>query len=187
MFARPLRSVTPSKRDLSDVLAWIDVMPAPVNNDGRFPSIKVGGVGEPLTLAVSCDMRKRTRSAVTEIGGPGFAGAVSRTSTVWPVRSCEVPVHWEIRSDVNAVQAADRLTYFQDNACTTGNKLCGVNSSGNGISASAARSALRPFGAMRGDNTILYYTHSGQSTYDSLQTFFQSRFRNNLTLRVAYT
>ena len=91
-------------------------------------------------------------------------------------------LHWEIRSDVNAVHAADRLTYFQDNACTTSNNLCGT-----GVSASTARSALRPFGAMRGDNTILYYTHSGQSSYNSLQTFFQSRIQNQLTLQVAYT
>jgi len=78
-------------------------------------------------------------------------------------------LHWEIRSDVNAVPAADRLQYFQDNGNST------------------ARAALRPFGAMRGDNTILYYTHSGQSTYNSLQTFFQTRLQNNLTLQAAYT
>lgn len=78
-------------------------------------------------------------------------------------------LHWEIRSDVNAVHAADRLAYFQDN--------------GN----SAARAALRPYGPMRGDNTILYYTHSGQSGYNSLQTFFETRFHNDLTLQVAYT
>jgi carboxypeptidase family protein len=95
-------------------------------------------------------------------------------------------LHWEIRSDVNAVHAADRLAYFQDNACTTGNGLC-LDSGGNPISAGAARSALRPFGAMRGDNTILYYTHSGQSTYNSLQALFQTRFQRNSILQVAYT
>jgi len=56
-----------------------------------------------------------------------------------------------------------------------------------GQKADAARTALRPFGAMRGDNTILYYTHSGQSGYNSLQALFQSRFHRNSTLQVAYT
>jgi hypothetical protein len=87
-------------------------------------------------------------------------------------------LHWEIRSDVNAIHSADRLAYFQDNGCTTA--VCGQ-------SATAARSALRPFGAMRGDNTILYFTHSGQSSYNSLQTLFQTRFQRNSMLQVAYT
>jgi len=90
-------------------------------------------------------------------------------------------LHWEIRSDVNAIKPADRLTYFQDNGCNGTAAICG------GLSANAARKALRPFGAMRGDNTILYYTHSGQSGYNSLQTLFQSRFGQNSTLQVAYT
>ncbi len=78
-------------------------------------------------------------------------------------------LHWEIRSDINAVQPADRIAYFQN--------------SGNG----GARAALRPFGAMRGDNGILYYSHSGQSGYNSLQTLFQSRFRRNSVLQASYT
>jgi len=93
-------------------------------------------------------------------------------------------LHWEIRSDVNAIHGADRLAYFQDNACdpTNAPALCGT-----GVSSGAARTALRPFGAMRGDNTILYYTHSGQSGYNSLQALFQSRFHRNSTVQVAYT
>lgn len=91
-------------------------------------------------------------------------------------------LHWEIRSDVNAVHSADRLAYFQDSACTTTNNLCGT-----GVSSGSARQALRPFGAMRADNTILYYSHSGQSNYNGLQTLFQTRFHRNSTLQVAYT
>jgi len=68
-------------------------------------------------------------------------------------------LHWEIRSDINAVLPANRLTYFQAN--------------GN----DSARRALRPFGAMRGDNTMLYYSHSGQSGYNSLQALFNARFQ----------
>src|SRR5882724_9952977 len=45
-------------------------------------------------------------------------------------------LHWEIRSDINAVLPANRLAYFQAN--------------GN----DPARKALRPFGAMRGDNAL---------------------------------
>lgn len=78
-------------------------------------------------------------------------------------------LHWEIRSDVNAVRPEDRLAYFQN--------------SGNG----AARQALRPFGAMRGDNTLLYYTHSGQSGYHSLQMLFNSRFHRNSIFQATYT
>ena len=91
-------------------------------------------------------------------------------------------LHWEIRSDVNAVHAADRLAYFQDRACDTTNALCGA-----GISSGAARTALRPFGAMRGDNTILYYTHSGQSSYNSLQMLFNSRLQRNSIVQFTYT
>ena len=87
-------------------------------------------------------------------------------------------LHWEIRSDVNAIHPADRLAYFQDNGCTAA--VCGQT-------ADAARTALRPFGAMRGDNTILYYTHSGQSGYNSLQALFQTRLHRNSTVQVAYT
>ena len=78
-------------------------------------------------------------------------------------------LHWEIRSDVNAVLPADRLAYFQAN--------------GNG----AARKALRPFGAMRGDNTMLYYSHSGQSGYNSLQALFNARFQRNSIIQATYT
>ena len=101
-------------------------------------------------------------------------------------------IHWEIRSDINAVHPADRLTYIQDAACTDTNRLCGIDPNAtdpnkNGITAGAARTALRTFGAMRGDNSLRYYSHSGQSNYHSLQTFFQSRFHRNSTLQIAYT
>jgi hypothetical protein len=96
-------------------------------------------------------------------------------------------MHWEIKSDVDAIRPADRLTYFQDNACTKANKLCGVDAGGNGITSGTARTALRPFGPMRGDNSLTYYTHSGQSSYNSLQVLFQSRFHRNSSFQLAYT
>ncbi len=78
-------------------------------------------------------------------------------------------VHWEIRSDINAVPAASRLTYVQD--------------SGNG----AARGALRPFNALKGDNSLTYYTHNASSSYNSLQASFNMRFTRNSIAQVAYT
>ncbi len=96
-------------------------------------------------------------------------------------------MHWEIKSDVDAIRPADRLTYFQDNACTKANKLCGVDAGGNGITSGTARTALRPFGPMRGDNSLTYYSHSGQSSYNSLQVLFQSRFHRNSSFQLAYT
>jgi hypothetical protein len=77
--------------------------------------------------------------------------------------------HWLIRSDVNAVPEADRLTYVQD--------------SGNG----GARSALRPFGALHGDNSLTYYQRSGTSGYNSLQALYSMRFSRNSTFQLAYT
>ncbi len=77
--------------------------------------------------------------------------------------------HWEIRSDINAVPEAARLTYVQD--------------SGNG----PARSALRPFGALHGDNSLTYYSRSASSNYNSLQALFNMRFQRNSILQVAYT
>jgi Carboxypeptidase regulatory-like domain len=91
-------------------------------------------------------------------------------------------IHWEIRSDVNAVAPANRVNYFQDQACSSSNNLCGT-----GVGAGTARTALRPFGGMRGDNSLTYYTHSGQSSYNSLQTLFQTRFQRNSQLQLAYT
>lgn len=78
-------------------------------------------------------------------------------------------VHWEIRSDINAVPEADRLTYVQD--------------SGNGT----ARSALRPFGPLKGDNSLTYYTRNASSSYNSLQALFNMRFTHNSVFQLAYT
>jgi len=78
-------------------------------------------------------------------------------------------LHWEIRSDINAVPEADRLTYVQDN--------------GNG----AARAALRPYGPLKGDNPLTYYTRNASSSYNSLQASFNMRFTRNSILQVAYT
>jgi hypothetical protein len=78
-------------------------------------------------------------------------------------------VHWEIRSDLNGVPEASRLTYVQD--------------SGNGT----ARAALRPYGALRGDQTLTYYTRNASSSYNSLQALFNMRFTRNSIFQVAYT
>jgi hypothetical protein len=77
--------------------------------------------------------------------------------------------HLRVRSDVNAVRPGDRLAYFQN--------------SGD----SAARSALRPFGAGVLDNSITYNTRSGQSSYNSLQTAFNMRLARNSIFQAAYT
>jgi hypothetical protein len=78
--------------------------------------------------------------------------------------------HWLIRSDVNAVPEADRLTYVQD---------AGIPGS--------TRSDLRPFGKLRGDNSLTYYQRSGTSGYNSLQALFSMRFARNSTFQLAYT
>ena len=78
-------------------------------------------------------------------------------------------VHWEIRSDINAVPEASRLTYVQD--------------SGNG----SARAALRPFGPLKGDNSLTYYTRNASSSYNALQALFNMRFSRNSIFQVAYT
>ncbi len=93
-------------------------------------------------------------------------------------------LHWEIRSNINDVPAADRLAYYQDAACpgTALNNPCG-----NGVSNTAARSALRPFGALTKDNGLNYYSRSGQSSYNGLQTSFKTRFNQNTFFQVAYT
>jgi len=79
-------------------------------------------------------------------------------------------MHWEIRSDVNGVAPTDRLNYFQ---CQ--------NVSG------CSRSSFRPFGPLKGNSSLTYYSHSGQSSYDSLQMLFQSRFHRNSSFQFAYT
>jgi len=78
-------------------------------------------------------------------------------------------LHWEIRSDVNAVAPADRLSYFQCQGVCSNRNI-----------------TYRPFGAMN-QGSMTYFTRSGQSNYHSLQTFFQSRFQRNSTVQVAYT
>src|SRR5262252_9484334 len=87
------------------------VIPAPVKSDGRLPTMKFGGAGAPLTLAVNCVMRSRTRSDVTVIGGPGFAGEVRRISNTCPGNSCDVSV-----APWNAVTSP--LGGFSSSICT---------------------------------------------------------------------
>ena len=78
-------------------------------------------------------------------------------------------IHWEIRSDVNAVPEADRLRYVQN--------------AGN----SAFRAGLRPFGPLKGDNSLTYYTRNASSSYNALQALFNMRFTRNSIFQVAYT
>lgn len=78
-------------------------------------------------------------------------------------------IHLLMHNDVNAVAPANRLAYFE----ATGD--------------AAARAALRPYGALTLDNAITYYTRSGQSNYNALQTSFKTRFSRNSQFQLAYT
>jgi len=78
-------------------------------------------------------------------------------------------IHWLIRSNINDVAPANRLAYFQ----ATGD--------------SATRASLRPYGALTLDNGINYYSRSGQSNYNALQSSFRTRFSRNSTFQLAYT
>jgi hypothetical protein len=93
-------------------------------------------------------------------------------------------VHLLVRSDINDVAPADRLAYFQDAGCpgTLVNNPCGP-----GVTNTSARSALRPFGPLTLDNSITYYSRSGQSNYNALQTSFKTRFSHNSQFQLAYT
>lgn len=78
-------------------------------------------------------------------------------------------IHLLVHSDLNAVAPADRLAYFQ----ATGD--------------SAARAALRPYGAELLDSGLTYYSRSGQSNYNAFQSSFKTRFSHNSTFQLAYT
>lgn len=94
-------------------------------------------------------------------------------------------VHLLIRSDINDVAPGNRLTYFQDAGCPGTPSPTGV--CGPGVTNTSARSALRPFGALTLDNSITYYSRSGQSNYNALQSSFKTRFSRNSQFQVAYT
>ena len=93
-------------------------------------------------------------------------------------------IHLLMHTDVNSVAPANRLTYFQDAGCpgTATNNPCGAN-----VTNTAARAALRPYGALTLDNAITYYSRSGQSNYNSLQSSFKTRFSRNSQFQFAYT
>jgi hypothetical protein len=78
-------------------------------------------------------------------------------------------IHLLMHNDINAVAPANRLAYFE----ATGD--------------AAARAALRPYGALLLDNGITYYTRSGQSNYNALQSSFKTRFSRNSQFQFAYT
>jgi hypothetical protein len=111
--------------------------------------------------------RELWKDAVLEVGYVGNRG-----------------IHLLIHSDVNDVAPGNRVTYFQDQGCSGAllNNPCGA-----GVTNTAARAALRPFGALTLDNGINYYTRSGQSNYNSLQTSFKTRFSRNSMFQFAYT
>jgi hypothetical protein len=79
--------------------------------------------------------------------------------------------HWEQIADVNVVPVANRLTYVQN------------ENSGSG----AFLSGFRPFGKLVGNNSITYYSHASSSNYQSLQAFYNMRFRSHTTFQAAYT
>jgi len=95
-------------------------------------------------------------------------------------------VHWEIRSDINGIHAADRLAYLQDSACSKSLGNC-LDANGKPEDANPARTALRPFGPLRGDNSLTYYTRNASSSYNALQALFNMRFTRNSIFQVAYT
>jgi len=111
--------------------------------------------------------RELWKDAVLEVGYVGNRG-----------------IHLLIHSDINDIAPADRLAYFQDQGCSGAllNNPCGA-----GVSNTDARSALRPFGALTLDNAITYYSRSGQSNYNALQTSFKTRFSRNSLFQFAYT
>ena len=78
-------------------------------------------------------------------------------------------IHLLMHNDINAVAPANRLAYFQNTGDST------------------ARAALRPFGPLTQDNSITYYTRSGQSNYNALQSSFKTRFSRNSQFQFAYT
>jgi hypothetical protein len=79
--------------------------------------------------------------------------------------------HWQQRADINVVAPADRLTYAQNQNSGDADFLA----------------SLRPFGALRGNNSITFYSHGSSSNYQALQTFFNMRLRNNTTFQASYT
>ncbi len=95
-------------------------------------------------------------------------------------------VHWEIRSDINGIHPADRLTYLQDSGCSKAAANC-LDSNGVAQTSNQARTALRPFGPLKGDNSLTYYTHNASSSYNSLQASFNMRFTRGSIFQVAYT
>ena len=184
-------------------------------NRDRLFALQIGGTNPPFVKNFTDPNGRFLDSLTPPTAGPAFSNAfggasiggetsnqmpnswqynVSVQHELWKDTRLEVGyvanrnMHWEIRSDVNAIAPADRIAYFQDNGCNlsdgsgNANGLCGA-----GVKSTAARTALRPFGPMRGDTGLTYYTHSGQSSYNSLQTLFQTRFQRNSQLQLAYT
>jgi hypothetical protein len=79
--------------------------------------------------------------------------------------------HWQQRADLNVVSPGNRLIYAQNQNSASADFL----------------SALRPFGAAVGNNSITFYTHGSSSNYQALQTFFNMRLRSNTTFQASYT
>jgi len=92
--------------------------------------------------------------------------------------------HWEQIADVNFVPQADRLTYVQNENSTA---KAGSPDAHGFSNAGAYLASFRPFGALKGNNSITYYSHGSTSNYQSLQTFFNMRVRSNTTFQASYT
>jgi hypothetical protein len=77
-------------------------------------------------------------------------------------------------SDVNQVLPGDR----------NGN---GVSDRLDYLRSTPSDASLRQFGALRGDNNITWWDHSGKSEYHSLQSQFISRFGRGSQVQASYT
>src|SRR5712692_9778181 len=166
-------------------------------NRDRLFALQIGGVNPPFVGNFTDPNGRFLDSLTPPSAGPAFSTGLGSASIgaetsnqmpnswqynvtvqheLWKDARLEVGyvanrnMHWEIRSDVNAVAPADRLNYFQCQSVS-----------------GCSRSSFRPFGPLRGDSSLTYYTHSGQSSYDSLQMLFQSRFHRNSSFQFAYT
>jgi len=95
-------------------------------------------------------------------------------------------IHLLMHNDINAVAPANRVAYFQDQGCP-GTAPASGDPCGAGVTNNSARTALRPFGPLTLDNAITYYTRSGQSNYNALQSSFKTRFSRNSQFQFAYT
>ena len=75
--------------------------------------------------------------------------------------------NWTQKIDANAIAPANRLAFAQSNGNAAGN-------------------ALKPFTVLT-NGGLPFFTHKGNSQYDSLQTAFSTRFQRGSIFQLAYT